>query len=71
MKSGKKIALSACLVAFMAANIAPLANAQSYISGVEENAENYSYSGSDASKTNSELRRVMLKGAVSLEKGNQ
>ena len=71
MKSGKKIALSACLVAFMAANVAPLANAQSYISGVEENAENYSYSGSDASKTNSELRRVMLKGAVSLEKGNQ
>ncbi len=70
-KSGKKIALSTCLIAFMAANIAPLANAQSYISGVEEHAESYSYSGSDESKTNSELRRVMLKGAVSLEKGNQ
>lgn len=70
-KSGKKIALSGCLLAFLACNIAPLAKAQSYVSGVQENAESYSYSGSSAQKDESELRRVLLKGAVSLEKGNQ
>ena len=67
---GKKVALSTCLLAFLAANLAPLAHAQSYTSGVQENAENYSYSNT-TSESNSELRRVMLKGAVSLEKGNQ
>ena len=67
---GKKIALSTCLLAFMAGNVAPLANAESFTSSVQENAENYSYSSSKE-QLNSELRRVMLKGAVSLEKGNQ
>ncbi len=67
---GKKVALSTCLLVFLAANLAPLAHAQSYTSGVQENAENYSYSNT-TSESNSELRRVMLKGAVSLEKGNQ
>ena len=67
---GKKIALSTCLLAFMAGNVAPLANAASFTSSVQENAENYSYSSSKE-QSNSELRRVMLKGAVSLEKGNQ
>ena len=67
---GRKIALSGCLMAFLAGNFIPLASAHSYISGVQENAETYSYSTSQT-QDDSELRRVMLKGAVSLEKGDQ
>ena len=67
---GKKIALSGCLLTFLAGNLAPLAKANSYVSGVQENAETYSYQGSQT-ESQSELRRVLLKGAVSLEKGNQ
>ncbi len=69
-RSGKKIAVSGCLIAFLACNVAQLAKAQSYVSGVQENAETYSYSGTSL-QDKSELRRVLLKGAVSLEKGNQ
>ena len=36
---GRKIALSGCLMAFLAGNFIPLASAHSYISGVQENAE--------------------------------
>ena len=67
---GKKIALSGCLITFLVGNLAPLAKANSYVSGVQENAETYSYQGAQT-EPQSELRRVLLKGAVSLEKGNQ
>lgn len=69
-RNGKKIAVSTCLVAFLACNVAPLAKAQSYVSGVQENVETYSYFGS-SQQDETGLRRVLLKGAVSLENGNQ
>lgn len=58
---GKKVIMSTCLIAFLSSNTIPLAVAQSYNSGVSANAQTNSNSN----------RNVILKGEVSLARGNQ
>jgi len=60
---GKKVVLSTCLIAFMSSGMLPLASAQSYYSGIEATAN-----GTPAAQQN---RNVVLKGEVSLARGNQ
>lgn len=58
---GKKVIMSTCLIAFLSSNTIPLAVAQSYNSGVSANAQTNANSN----------RNVVLKGEVSLARGNQ
>ena len=67
---GKRIALSTCLVAFLSGNAVPLASANSYYSGVEENSAGYTYEEPITVEAEPS-RNVTLKGEVSLAKGDQ
>lgn len=61
---GKKAVISTCLVAFLSSSIIPLAFAQSYYSGIEANTQN-------SAPVDNHDRNVVLKGEVSLARGNQ
>ncbi len=58
---GKKVIMSTCLIAFLSSNVVPLAAAQQYNSSINTNAH------VDANSH----RNVVLKGEISLAKGNQ
>lgn len=68
---GKKILLSTCLLAFLSSNTVPLAAAQ-YVSVIEENSNANNYTSFSEENNSLETpRNVVLKGEVSLSKGNQ
>lgn len=65
---GKKVVMSTCLIAFISSGIVPFACAQSYFSGIETNTKHET----QTPETNQEnSRNVILKGEVSLARGNQ
>ncbi len=63
---GKKVLMGTCVVAFVSSSLISLANTQSYYSGIEANAQS-----ATQTETQEHNRNVVLKGEVSLARGNQ